>query len=387
MRIGIDARWIFDKISGIGRYTRNLIGSLAEIDHINDYVIFFDDYQKMRSKMEEMDLKGRENFKGEVVPYGLFSIENMRKLPRLLDRLRLDIYHSTNFMAPLKRSKCKLVITVHDLIPYLFPKFVPRSKKRKLMPFYRILMRKIIKRADGIIAVSNNTRTDILRCFKIPARKVAVVYNGIEDRYFAESVPVGNAELKKKFHIRGKMILSVGRADPYKNVLGLVQAFGQLIEQNAADYSLVLVGEEDPRYPEIRRFVEENRLSERVFFAGYLDDKGLLAAYREADLVVHPSLYEGLGYPPLEAMACGTPVISSDRASLPEVLGKAAVYVDPEDPEQMAKAISKTLADAGQRNRLIADGRSRARCFPLEKMAKETVQFYRRCYRGSNQAA
>jgi len=384
MRIGIEARWIFAKISGVGRYARNLIKYLGEVDQINDYVIFFDDYQRMRSEMTAMGLEPRDNFKGEVVGSGLFSVKNMRKLPSLLDRLRLDVYHSTNFMVPLKKSKCKVVVTIHDLIPYLFPKFVPRSKKKRLMPFYRVLMRKIVKRADGIITVSNNTRADILRSFKVPAQKVGVVYNGIEDRYFEESVRAEGIGLKKKFHIGGKMIISVGRADPYKNVAGLLEAFRRLVEQDAAECSLVLVGEEDPRYPEPRRFVEQHGLGERVFFAGYLDEKSLIEAYREADLLVHPSLYEGFGFPPLEAMACGTPVISSDRACLPEVLGKAAIYIDPEHPEQMVKAISRVLADGELRNRLVADGRNRAHCFPLEKTARETIQFYRRCYLGKS---
>jgi len=384
MRIGIDARWIFAAVSGIGRYTRNLISSLAEVDPINEYIIIFDDPKNMETQMDKFVLGRHENFQCLCVPYPLYSIKNMRKLPRLLDQLQLDIYHSTNFMAPVGKSRCKILVNIHDLIPYLFPKYVPRSKKKKLMPLFKLFMRRIAKKADGIITGSENTRQDILRCFKIPPEKVKMIYDGIENRYFTENSSNEKRGPCEKFNIGGNMILCVGRADPYKNIMGLVRAFRELVAHDTGDYSLVLVGEEDSRYPEAKEFVEQQQLGDRVFFAGYLDDDALLRAYRQADLLVHPSLYEGFGFPPLEAMACGTPVVSSDRASLPEVLGKAAIFVDPEKPDQMAEAIARVLADEELKNRLTADGRSRAACFPLDKMARETLQFYRQCYFDQN---
>jgi glycosyltransferase involved in cell wall biosynthesis len=378
IRIGIDARWIFPQISGIGKYTRQLIMSLAEIDQINQYVLIFDDRDRMKAEIELMQLDKIENFSGEVVPFSPFSTKGLMKLPRLLDQLELDIFHSTNFMAPLRRSRCKVVVTIHDLIPYLYPQYVPKSKKKRLMPLYKILMKRIVKKADSVIAVSNHTRKDILRCFKVGGEKVSVVYNGIDRRYFKRVGPLSS--LRQKFKIEGQMAITVGRSDPYKNLIGLVQAFGIIAENDSDGPSLVIIGADDPRYPEVREFVEENSLGDRVFFAGYLDDENLEAAYRDADMLVHPSLYEGFGFPPVEAMACGTPVVSSDRASLSEVLGNAAELVDPEQPEQIAAAIMKVADDDQLYNRLIESGKSRARCFTLEKMARETLQVYRKIY-------
>ena len=378
IRIGIDARWIFPRISGIGKYTRQLIMALAEIDQINQYVLMFDDRDRMQAELELMQLDKSDNFTGEVVPFSPFSTRGLLRLPRLLDQLELDLFHSTNFMAPLRKSRCRVAVTIHDLIPYLYPQYVPRSKKNRLMPLYKILMKRIVKKADGVIAVSNHTRKDILRCFRVGGEKVDVVYNGIDRRYFKRVGPL--SPLRQKFKIEGQMAITVGRSDPYKNLLGLVRAFAILAENDQAGPSLVIIGADDPRYPEVREFVEQNKLGERVFFAGYLDDENLEAAYRDADMLVHPSLYEGFGFPPVEAMACGTPVVSSDRASLGEVLGSAAELVDPEQPEQIAAAIMKVATDDQLRRRLIESGKNRARCFTLEKMARETLQIYRKIY-------
>jgi len=378
MRIGIDARWIFPRISGIGKYTRQLIRSLAEIDTINQYVLIFDDRDRMQSEMELMQVAGCENFKGELVPFGPFSFKGLLKLPRLLNRMELDIFHCTNFMAPLRKPKCRVLVTIHDLIPYLYPQYVPRSKKKRLMPLFKMLMKLIVRKADGIIAVSDHTREDIRRCFKVPEQKVQVVYNGLDPRYFKRVGPL--SALRQKYRIKSKMAIAVGRADPYKNLSALVKAFGILAERDCRDLSLVIIGDEDSRYPEVRELVERNGLSDRIFFAGYLDDDKLEAAYRDADLLVHPSLYEGFGFPPLEAMACGTPVISSNRASLPEVLGTAGELIDPDNPEQIAAAIVRVMSDENLRRHLSEAGESRARCFTLEKMARETLQFYRTLY-------
>ena len=166
-----------------------------------------------------------------------------------------------------------------------------------------------------------------------------MVYCGIDDRYFEPLPFKAHHFLRERYGIKGHIIITAGRADPYKNTLGLVKAFEMLLPKCDEKPHLVVVGEDDPRYPEVHQYVADNLPLGTVTFTGYLDEKHMPAAYASADIMVHPSMYEGFGLPPLEAMAVGTPVISSNKSSLPEVLGDAAVYVNPADIEGMSNTV------------------------------------------------
>lgn len=375
MRIGIDARWIFPEITGIGSYTQELIRQLAQIDQQNEYVIFFRHASVRERTSTYAELTAAENFASCMVSCGPFSALSQWVMPRLIRKHELDVFHSTNFMIPFPcfprkhKGATACVVTIHDLIPLLFPEHTPRALKSRFHPVFRAVLRAVGDRADTIITVSESSRRDIIRHMTIPSERedrVIAIYEGVAERYVpAPRVP---SELMT--------ILYVGRMDPYKNVPGLVRAFKQVLATGAINARLRIIGPRDPRYPEVEQLIDHEQLSGHIDWPGYVDGDALLRAYQEADLFVLPSLYEGFGLPVLEAMACGVPVVCSDRASLPEVAGDAALLVDPVDVDGLASAIRSVLTDTAKAEFLRIRGLARAAQFSWRRTAEETLKAY-----------
>lgn len=361
MRIAIDCRWIFPKISGIGKHTENLTRGLSEIDRHNHYLLL----------------------KDPLVSYGLFSLANQIRLPKLLKRLDVDIYHSTNFMIPLFLSrKIKVVVTIHDLIPFKFPQYTPHAKKTKFNWLFKLIIKKVIKRADMIIAVSNTTANDIVECFGVPKDKIKVVYNGISPEFFSkrkQNTDNGYTPPPKTKVLVGGYILFVGRQDPYKNLTGLIHAYAKLLNDYGITEKLLIVGKKDPRYPEVPQLVDKLNLKDNVEFYGYVNSKELLKLYQNASLLVLPSLYEGFGMPPIEAMACGVPVVVSNTPALVETVNDKAIVTDPSDANKLADSMYKVITDKSLREKLSQDGKIHAQKFTIENMAKETLKVYESC--------
>lgn len=352
MRIAIDCRWIFPKISGIGKYTENLVRGLSEIDHHNHYLFL----------------------KDPLVPYTLFSLANQIRFPRLLKRLDVDIYHSANFMIPLFIPRnIKVVITIHDLIPLKFPQYTPKAKKTRFRCFYKWIMKKVVSRADVIIADSDNTAKDLLDCLGVPLEKIKVVYIGIDPEFCSNKV-----------YKQDSYILFVGRPEPYKNLITLVKAYAKLLKDYGVSNKLMIVGESDPRYPEIFRIVEELDLKNKIIFHGYAEFKELVKLYQNASLFVLPSLYEGFGLPPLEAMACGVPVIVSNTPALVETVADKAIVVDPYDTEWLTRAIHRVLTDKPLRDKMSQEGLEHAKKFTIDSMARETLHVYESCFKNKS---
>ena len=379
MKIGIDARWIFREISGIGTYTLELIRHLAQADRENDYILFFSDAEARDRSLPDLALAGNERFRALTLPYGLFSIANQLRLPGLLRSLEIDVFHSTNYMIPLpafprnRRGKTKCIVTLHDLIPLVFPEYVPRSRKKRFFPVYRMIMMEVARRSEIILTVSRNSREDILKHLRIPAPRadnVIVIPEGVSPRF--KPPPPGDRRSGPK------IILWVGRADPYKNVEVLIRAFARLRGQYRGALQLRLVGPKDARYPEASRLAEELGVAGNLAWTGYLDTAALVKAYQDADLFVLPSLYEGFGLPVLEAMACGTPVICSTKGSLSEVAGTAAIRVQPSDVIGMAEAMKRVLTDPRLALDLSERGRRHAEQFSWTRTALLTLNAYRK---------
>jgi alpha-1,3-rhamnosyl/mannosyltransferase len=378
MKIAIDARWIFQEISGIGAYTRELIRHLARIDKDNTYVLFFDHAALLDRTIAETGLRNVPSFSTRRLPFGVFSIRNQLQLPGILNRQGIDIFHSTNYMVPLlafpkgRRHRTRCVATVHDVIPMLFPRLVPRSRKARLYPIYRWLMRQVGARADVIITDSNAARADILKHLCIgDASKVKPVYCGVSDRFRpAPRPPVTDAS-------RPRTLLYVGRADPYKNLAAVIRALPDIRKQCPFPVTLTLAGSPDPRYPEAQDLAAALNVRDGIRWTGYLSDEALMAAYHQADLLVHPSLYEGFGLQVVEAMASGLPVVCSNAGSLPEVVGDAAITVDPHDSAALARRVIEVLTDAALAARMSEEGVRRAAQFTWERTAAETLAIYR----------
>jgi glycosyltransferase involved in cell wall biosynthesis len=378
MRIAVDARWIFPQISGIGAYTVQLLENLAALDDCNDYLAVFRDSALLERTFAAPSLARSPRFRACLVPYGLFAPRNQWALPRLLKRERIDLYHAPNYMMPLFPAVCgarhvRCVTTIHDVIPLAFPHHAPQSMKSRLFPLYRLLMRQVARRADAVLTVSQSSKRDIEHYLRVPARrreKIRVVYNGVSEQFRPRSVERSPA----------KTILYVGRQDPYKNLCGLIEIFAKVRRRIRGPLRLVIAGADDPRYPESARRAAELDVERDILRTGYLTPEQLVDAYAQADVLAHPSFYEGFGLQVLEAMACGLPVVCSQRSSLPEVAGEAALLVDPDDHEAFAAAIERVLTRPAVAHDLIGRGLEQAARFHWNKTARETLRVYEEVY-------
>jgi glycosyltransferase involved in cell wall biosynthesis len=371
MNICLDARWIFPELSGIGLYTQELIRALVRADRENEYTLLFDRVEQQERVRIATRFDQSPRFRARRVPYGVFTLRNQALLPGWLSRHGFDLYHSTNYMMPLPRcGAARRVVTIHDLIPLLFPDHAPKSKKSRLFPLYKRLMLAVAARADIILAPSASTRRDIIRELHIPAAReprVISIPEGVTPEYAPGPRPKARAE---------KVILYVGRADPYKNLPRLIDALAG-VRANGVNARLRIVGSRDPRYPEAPKRAEQLGLSPYVDWTGYVAPDQLVREYQTADVFCLPSRYEGFGLTLLEAMACGTPCVCSNIGSLPEVAADAARKVDPAILPQLVEALTEVLTRAEIAEDLARRGRQRAAQFTWERTAKLTVDAYR----------
>ena len=375
MKIALDARWIFPEISGVGTVTRELIRHLAQHDASHEYLLLFDDPTLRDRVCEQTQALDNPRFRPVLAPGGVYSLRNQWKTPALLRELGADIYHSTNVMIPLRAfprgggGAIRCVVTIHDVIPLKLPHFAPRSRKSRALPLFRGLLREIGRRADAIVTGSETSRNDVIEHLGIPASRMSRVHTvpcGIDERF--RPAPQPERETKS--------ILFVGRADPYKNLEGLLRAFARAEELGMPETKLRIVGPPDPRYPEPEALAERLGIRQRVEWTGYLDDAALVGVYQEADVLVLPSRYEGFGLPVLEAMACGTPVICSPGGALREVAGDAALLCDPDDIQGLARAIQQVLTEPEIAAALRLRGKERAAQFSWAQACTRLLAVY-----------
>lgn len=371
----IDARWIFPQISGIGLYTRELLRHLPALDGSVRYTVLFDRPEVMEREMEGTGAGAASNVDARLVPWGLFSPASQARLPGLLRRLKARVFHSPNYMMPYLafppggRGEVRAVVTIHDLIPLLFPQYTPRALKTRFLPVFRLVIREAARRATRILVPSRSTAEDVIRELRVPADRRGDVVVTPE---------AANPAYRPDPDVRpaGPAVLFVGRRDPYKNLPALVRAFARVLREVPAA-RLVVVGPPDARYPEAEAAAREVRLGDAVEWRGYVDGPGLVRAYREAAVFALPSRYEGFGLPVLEAMACGTPVVCGNGSSLPEVAGDAASLVPPDDEGEIAGAVVRVLTDPAHAAALRERGLHRAAQFSWERTARLTLDAYR----------
>ena len=373
-RIAIDARWVFRELSGIGRYTLELLKQLGELGGAFRYLVLVRDAERREFIAAAAGLAGKGNFEFAELPHGVFSARGQFAAARLLRARGAAVYHSTNFMIPLpafprgKPHAIRCVCNIHDLIPLAHPEFTPKALKTRFFPVYKALMHEIARRTDAVVTGSESAKRDIVRLLPVAPARITVAPDGVDARY----TPGG-----EKPSARGgpKTVLYVGRCDPYKNLPGLVAAFAELVRGGVAA-RMKIVGPPDARYPEADEAARRLGVADRVERAGYLDEAGLLQAYRDADVLALLSKYEGFGLPVLEAMACGTPVVCSNAASLPEVAGPAARIVAPEDTAGAVAALKAILTDPAEAARLRAAGLEQARKFSWRAAAEAVLRVY-----------
>lgn len=371
MRIGFDGRFIQDRYDGIGRYSYTLVRHLADAGPRHTFVVFFNP-AACNTRFDLRALWARDNVRPVPVQWSTESLRAQWAWPHALQRHGIDIFHSPYLGGPMLAS-CRLVATVHDLIFDRYPHYMPVPA---LWPFYRALMYATLRRADCVVAISAATATDIAHYYRFAAHKVVVAHHGADPAFRPVRDPAPLAAVRAGYGLPPRFFLFVGGRRPHKNLRRLLEAFA-LVAETDPDLYVVLAGAADQSFGDrTHELAAALGISGRVLVPGVVAEQDLPALYCLAEALLLPSMIEGFGLPALEAMACGTPVIASNRTSLPEVVGDAALLVDPYDVPGLAAAMLRVLEEPGLRARLGARGRYRAQAFPWQRTAAVTLGAY-----------
>lgn len=381
MRIGIDLRSM--AAAGLGRglstYARNLVRNILAFDRRNHYSLFIARNQEIDDFLDQVETTQYVNVVRLKRPTRNIFFWDQLCWYQLLKKERIDLFHSLVYGVPFV-CPCKRVLTIHDLTPLIFPEFVKKFRHRAVFRFNFFSG----KYADRIITASQHSKQDLMRYLKIPDHHISIIADGVNARYKILQNTKTCEEITQRYHIPGKFLLYVGGFDDNKNLLTLVTAFQQLLQKGYITdehLSLVFVGTFSLATEALGKFVKTTDIEKRVIFTGFVPEDDLIALYNAAEIFVFPSLYEGFGLPPLEAMACGTAVISSNASALPEVVGEAAIQVNPHSSEALRQAIFDVLINTELRQEMRRKGLERAKLFSWEKTAQNTLQVYEEVFR------
>jgi glycosyltransferase involved in cell wall biosynthesis len=372
VKIAIDIRRMTE--FGVGTYIRNVVRTLGRLDHENKYLLI-----GSSEKVQEIGPLP-PNF--HAVPLGApeRSVKGFREFRTAVKRLECDLVHVPNLFSVPRGLACPYVMTVHDMLEHM-------SRAREQSGFWRSLHFQLTKRALSgaarIFAVSNFTKNEMVKLFEIPSEQIEVVYNAIDERFLHGHASAADRELiAKRYQVTYPFLLYAGRISPHKNVVRMIEAFSALKtelerEQAYPDLKLIIIGDDLSGNLDLRRTVVRSGVQNDVRFLGFVPIEVLRIFYDEAKIFVFPSLYEGFGLPPLEAMAHGTPVVTSNVSSLPEVVGNAAVLVNPENVFEIMRALHKVLMDQPLRERMKERSYQQASKFSWEKSVRRILDVYR----------
>jgi glycosyltransferase involved in cell wall biosynthesis len=294
-------------------------------------------------------------------------------IPLVLMREQPDVFHAPHYVLPVA-VRSRSVVTIHDCIHLMFPQYLPN---RAAYAYARGAMWSAARKSDRILTVSEASKRDILHFFNVPPEKIVVIYNGIDERFWIQPSVEEIARVRERFQLDHGFVLYAGTIKPHKNLVRLIEAFAALRKGEFEELKLLIIGDEISKLPALRRAVHSHKLHKHVRFLGFLPDETLAALYRLAAVFVFPSLYEGFGLPPLEAMASGTPVVTSNVSSLPEVAGDAAILVDPYDVSSIVDGVRRVLTEPSLADELRRKGLTRARDFSWERSVARTHDIYR----------
>jgi glycosyltransferase involved in cell wall biosynthesis len=375
MHIGIDAHAIGARQGGNETYIANLIKSLAEIDGDNLYTIYLAN-AGAAAQWRESFTPRYKNFSVRLLPPPTPLVRVPVYLTYELFRRPVDVLHVQYTAPPFCRVP--VIVTIHDLAFERMPETFTRRGSFQL----KLTVRRTAKKAARVATVSEYSRQDLLDIYKLPPEKVVVTYNGVESSFTPRpSVPNEAEEVRRRFGVSRDFLLAVGSLQPRKNLVRLIRAYARLrSERENFSPQLVIVGRKLWLASEIFDEVKRQRWADDVILTGYVADEDLPALYRAARAFVYPSLFEGFGLPPLEAMACGTPVVTSDISSLPEIAGDAALLIDPNDEHALANALIEIMNNDRLRAELREKGIAQAKKFTWRDAAEKTLRLYREAY-------
>jgi len=371
MRIAIDIRRMYE--FGLATYIRNVVRTLGRIGGANEYFLV-----GAATRFEQLgELPDNFNFLPLQNPEGAFA--TYLEMHKVLAANQVDLIHVPHtFWRPLI-TKAPFVITVHDLLDYMYRARTSNGVRRE---FHSYMTRQVMHHAARIFAVSNFTKRDVGRYFGVKPEKIEVVYNALDENFLrGHSTPAEQAMIRGRYQVDSPFLLYAGRISPHKNVARIIEAFSALKAELAKegaypDLKLIIIGDEVSKNPDIRRAVIRSGMQHEVRFLGYVSIDVLRIFFDMAKVFVFPSLYEGFGLPPLEAMAHGTPVVASNTSSVPEVVGNAALMVNPENVFEISRALQRALCDQVLRERMKVAGVEQAQRFSWDASVRRMLGVY-----------
>lgn len=360
MKIGIDVQTTQGQKVGFGFYVENLVKTLQKIDHKNKYFLF-----KPSPKIQK-----------DLSTPGRWFWDQIR-LPKLARKQGVDILHQPCFSVPFF-YKGKVIVTAHDIISRLFPQNIPFFSRI----FFSYWMPLSYRKAAKIITISESTKRDLIRVLKIPKDKIEVIYEAAGKEFRPIKHQNKIIEVKSKYGINDDYFLHVGTLEPRKNLSFLIKTYAKALAEDKNLPKLVITGKKGWYYDQLFSLVDGLRLAGKIVFTGYVKEEDIPYLYNGARAFLFPSVYEGFGLPPLEAMACGTPVISSNTSSMPEVIGEAGILISPKNQKQWIREILRISKDGKLVKRLSEAGLRQAKKFSWEKCARQTLKIYRQVIGG-----
>ncbi|MFZ2299744.1 MAG: glycosyltransferase family 1 protein [Candidatus Moraniibacteriota bacterium] len=383
MRIGVDVRCLAEgKRTGVEEYTLSLLSGLFEFDRENEYILFFNAWNRdvpvfvsaCVARYPNVTLKAFR-FPNKLLNLSLWYL-HFPKLDRLIGGTDIFFLPNLNFASVSDRTK--LVVTAHDLSFELFPETF--SLKRRIWHFF-INFRRLALSADRVIAVSRSTGDDMMTYYGVQEDRITVIESGIGEQFHMMSR--NDAELvrvQEKYRLPYRFILSLATLEPRKNILALIQAYEALLSLKhpaLEKYSLVIAGTRGWKCEEIFETIAHSPHKDKILLPGFIEDADKTALYNLSSAFVYPSLYEGFGFPPLEAMASGVPVIASHSSSLPEVVGSAGILIDPYQPDELLSALKQVLTDQALAESMRGKSLERAKQFTWDKTVHATYDIFR----------
>jgi len=385
VRVAIDIRRITE--FGVGTYTRNAIRTLARLDHENQYFLI--------GNPDKIGPRGKLGDLGELPPNftivpgqpNELSLASYLELHRTLKDNRCDLLHVPHLFWKPQGIPCPYVVTVHDLLDHMYRVNSHSAVKRNL---HFQFTRRVLHYAARIFAVSNFSKADTVRIFQVRPEKIEVIYNAIDERLRMGHASEAECQfIAERYQVNCPFLLYAGRISPHKNVVRIIEAFAALKselnkESRFEDLKLIIIGDEVSKHPDLRRACVKGGVQNDVRFLGFVPIDVLRIFYDQAKIFVFPSLYEGFGLPPLEAMAQATPVVTSNTSSVPEVVGNAAVMVNPENVFEIMRALHRVLLDQPLREKLKARGLEQAGKFSWDASVRRMLEIYREVAGGKN---
>ena len=380
MRIAFDYTAGIRQGAGIGNYVRSLLDALLAADKENDYMLITSGRpSRERPFPAAPNVRGR----GILIPDRYLNVLWYRwraPLPANLFTGRIDIYHGPDFVLPPLSNKIRKAVTIHDLAFLEHPEYAVPA----LAAYLKKVVPESVAAADAVATVSNASARALMEHFGTPREKITIVPNGLRPHFRRITDPVLLGATVNKYGLKHPLVLGVGTLEPRKNHMGLIRAFYQArSEKENRPAMLALAGGPGWLYDETKQLVADLKLEKRVRFLGSVGDLELAMLYSLADVFAFPSFFEGFGVPLIEAMACGAPVVTSNISSMPEVVGDAALTVDPHSTDELAQAITRLLNDEALRTELRQKGYARAQLFTWPEAARKMLGVYQKLYHGA----